>query len=319
MASGLFALLDDIAVLAKAAAASVDDLATQALKASAKSMGVVIDDAAVTPQYVQGIAPSRELPVIKRITMGSLRNKFLIILPVAMVLSTWAPWALPWLLLVGGSYLAFEGAEKVLGWFGVHLHGDDKKKSTEEVKDSKSFEDSLVKGAVTTDLILSTEIMLISLANVDAGASFWERVGILAIIAVLMTVLVYGVVALLVKMDDLGIRMAQWPGKSLPAIGRGLVKAMPSVFNIISIIGTIAMLWVGGHIVIKSLYDIGLVKAFYDLEHAFVHLFDGLGSVVEWIAATGFQAVFGLIWGLIIVGIIFLIGKVRHGKTNASH
>lgn len=318
MASGLLALLDDIAVLAKAAAASVDDLATQALKASAKSMGVVIDDAAVTPQYVQGIAPARELPVIKRIAMGSLRNKFLIILPLALVLSTWAPWTLPWLLLIGGSYLAFEGAEKVLGWFGVHLHGESKKTDTEKVKSSKEFEDSLVRGAVTTDLILSTEIMLISLANVEA-TNFWERLGILVIIALLMTVAVYGVVALLVKMDDLGIKMAQWPGKSLPAIGRGLVKGMPYVFNVISIVGTIAMLWVGGHIVVKSFSDIGLIPFFYNLEHTVVHAVEHLGGVVEWLTATGYQAVFGVLWGLIIVGIITLIGKIRHRKADASH
>jgi predicted DNA repair protein MutK len=315
MASGLFALLDDIAVLAKAAAASVDDLATAALKASAKSMGVVIDDAAVTPQYVRGIAPKRELPVIKRITLGSLRNKFLIILPLALILSTWAPATLPWLLLIGGSYLAYEGAEKVLGWFGVHLHGHDKKAETEKVRSEKEFEDKLVGGAVRTDLILSTEIMLISLANVESS-NFWERLGILVIIAFVMTIGVYGVVAVLVKMDDVGVRLAQWPGKSLPALGRGLVKGMPHVFTVLSVVGPIAMLWVGGHSVVKSLYDIGLVTALYDVEHTITHAVEAAGGVVQWLAATLYSAVVGCVWGIAIVGIVAVVSKIRTGTST---
>lgn len=312
MASGFFALLDDIALLAKAAASSVDDMTAAAMKASAKSIGVVIDDAAVTPQYVQGIAPSRELPVVKRITMGSLRNKFLIILPVALLLTTFAPMVLPVLLILGGSYLAFEGAEKVLGWFGIHLHGDDKKTDIDTVKNEKEFEDSLVGGAVRTDLILSTEIMLIALSNVGHHP-FWEQVGILAIIAVIMTVGVYGVVALLVKMDDLGLKLSTRPRKVSAAVGRGLVKGMPYVFEILSIVGTIAMLWVGGHIFAKSLYDLGFTPL-YDVAHHIAEWFRGFsGGVGAWIGDTLYSAVVGLIWGLIIVGVVALIGKIRHG------
>lgn len=317
MASGLFALLDDIAVLAKAAASSLDDMTAAAMKASAKSVGVVIDDAAVTPQYVQGIAPSRELPVVKRITLGSLRNKFLIILPVALALTAWAPKILPVLLICGGTYLAFEGAEKVLGWFGIHLH-EDKKNPLEEVKDSKEFEDKLVGGAVRTDLILSTEIMLIALSNIGAH-SFWEQLGILSIIALVMTAGVYGVVALLVKMDDIGIRMsASQRLKLTPIIGRGLVKGMPKVFEVLSVVGTIAMLWVGGHIFAKSLSDLGFTPL-YDVAHHIAHWFEGFsGSVGAWIGDTAYSAVVGLLLGLIVVAVVFAVGKLRHGR-KANH
>ncbi|WP_435300394.1 DUF808 domain-containing protein [Timonella sp. A28] len=313
MASGFFALLDDIALLAKAAASSIDDMAAAAAKASAKSLGVVIDDAAVTPQYVQGIAPSRELPVIKRITIGSLRNKFLVILPIALVLTTWAPWALPILLIIGGTYLAFEGAEKVLGWFGVHLHGD-KKHAVEEVKNSEEFESSLVRGAVRTDLILSAEIMLIALSNVG-DHPFWEQVGILAIIALMMTAGVYGVVALLVKMDDVGVRLAQSPKQAIAGFGRGLVKGMPRVFNVLSTVGTIAMLWVGGHIVAKSLYDLGF-KPLYNIAHDIAHWFEGFsGAVGAWCGDTIYSAFLGLGVGLLVVGVVAAFGKVRHQKA----
>ncbi len=310
MASGLFALLDDIAVLAKAAASSLDDMAAAAMKASAKSVGVVIDDAAVTPQYVQGIAPSRELPVVKRITLGSLRNKFIFILPVALILTTWAPWALPVLLIFGGSYLAFEGAEKFLAWFGVHLH-EEKKNPLEVVENSEEFENKLVGGAVRTDLILSTEIMLIALSNVGHHP-FWEQVGILAIIALVMTAGVYGVVALLVKMDDIGLRMSKSNRKLTPIIGRGLVKAMPHVFTVLSVVGTIAMLWVGGHIFAKSLSDLGFTPL-YDVAHDIAHWAEGFaGSVGAWIGDTAYSAVVGLVLGLVIVGVVYVVGRIRH-------
>lgn len=313
MASGFLALLDDIAVLAKAAASTVDDLASAAMKASAKAAGVVIDDAAVTPQYVRGIEPKRELSIIKRITIGSLRNKFLIILPAAMVFSTWAPWILPIFLILGGSYLAFEGGEKVLGWFGVHLHEESK----EEAKsaDPVEFERTIVSGAVRTDLVLSAEIMLITLANVDVQ-SFWERLGVLAIVAVVMTVLVYGVVALLVKMDDIGMVLAKSKAGIVAKFGRGTVKAMPKVFSLLSIVGTVAMLWVGGHIVIKSLSDLGFTPL-YDLSHWILESLSHLGGVVAWFGDTFYSAIFGLALGLLLVGSMTVFNKLRHRKAAA--
>lgn len=313
MASGFLSLLDDIATLAKAAASTVDDLASVAIKASSKSSGVVIDDAAVTPQYVQGVAPKRELNIIKRITIGSLRNKYLIILPAAIVFSTWAPWVLPILLVIGGSFLAFEGAEKFLGWFGIHLHSE----SHESVvtTDSKEFENKLVSGAVRTDLILSTEIMLITLSNVDVD-NFWQRLGVLAFVALLMTVLVYGVVAILVKMDDIGLAMTKSRSKILAKSGLGIVKGMPKLFSAISVIGTLAMLWVGGHIVIKSLADLHF-EFFYKMLHHLTEAVEHLGGVITWVADTLASAVFGLVLGVIIVSVILWIQRLK--KPQESH
>lgn len=308
MSSGFLALLDDIAVLAKAAAASIDDLATAAMKASAKAAGVVIDDAAVTPQYVQGIDAKRELPVIKKITMGSLRNKFLIILPAAMVFSTWAPWILPIFLILGGSYLAYEGGEKVLGWFGVHLHHESKAEI--KAQDPVEFERTLVAGAVRTDLVLSAEIMLITLANVDVE-TFWERLGILAIVAVVMTIAVYGVVAILVKMDDIGLMLARSKAGFTAKLGRGIVKGMPKVFSTLSIVGTVAMLWVGGHIVIKSLSDLSFTPL-YDFSHWIISSLAHLGSVISWLGDTVYSAIFGVTLGLVLVGVHMGITKVRN-------
>lgn len=308
MASGFFALLDDISVLAKAAAASVDDLASAAMKASAKAAGVVIDDAAVTPQYVKGIEPKRELSVIKRITMGSLRNKFFIILPAAMLFSTFAPWILPVFLILGGSYLAFEGAEKVLGWCGVHLHHE----AAAELKaeNPEELERKIVSGAVRTDLVLSAEIMLITLANVEVEG-FWPRLGVLSIVAVVMTAAVYGVVAILVKMDDIGMVFAKSKAGLLASLGKGIVKAMPMVFNLLSIVGTIAMLWVGGHIVAKSLFDLGF-SPLYDVSHWIIESLASLGPVVAWFGDTIYSAILGLVLGLILVAAVFAINKARH-------
>lgn len=314
VASGFLALLDDISVLARSAAASVDDLATQAVKASAKSLGVVIDDAAVTPQYVRGVSPKRELAVIKRITLGSLRNKFLFILPAAMVFTTWAPWVLPIFLICGGLYLAFEGAEKVLGWFGVHLHGEGPKAVV--TSDPNQFENQLVSGAVRTDLILSAEIMLITLANVTADG-FWNRLGVLAIVALMMTALVYGVVAILVKLDDIGLAMVKHGTKLGAALGNGIVKAMPGVFSVISVVGTIAMLWVGGHIVVQSLFDLGW-SAPHDALSWVADLVRSAGGVVVWLADTFISAVIGIGLGLIAVLLITSVHKLRTGAKVAS-
>ena len=315
MASGFLALLDDISVLARAAASSLDDMAGAAMKASTKAAGVVIDDAAVTPQYVQGLEPRRELPIIKRITLGSLRNKFFIVLPAAMIFSTWAPWILPIFLILGGTYLAFEGAEKVLGWCGVHLHHD--AVQVNQARNTQEFEDKTVAGAVRTDLVLSAEIMLISLANVDAQ-SFWERLGILSIVAIVMTVVVYGVVAILVKMDDVGLHLAKSKAGALAAFGRGLVTGMPKVFTALSIIGTLAMLCVGGHIVIKSAADLGWTPL-YDFAHLLSASVAHFGRVPPWCADTLYSAVVGLAWGLVVVGVVVLIGKVRHRGQVAAH
>ena len=280
--------------------AVVDDILSAALKASAKSAGVVIDDAAVTPQYVQGITPARELPVVAKITLGSLANKFVIIIPIALVLTAFAPWVLPFLLILGGTYLCFEGAEKVLEWFGFH-HGHEGEGARNENK--------LVFGAIRTDLILSTEIMLISLSNLDAGLSIWATLAILAVIALLMTGVVYGAVALLVKIDDIGLKMAKNPSSRVRHTGARIVRSMPAVFRVISVVGTIAMLWVGGHLLLANLGEVGVVF-FSDMLHGIHALLAPLGPVIAWIGETIVSAVCGLIVGLIVVGVVLLIGRM---------
>lgn len=288
--------------------AVVDDILSAAMKASAKTAGVVIDDAAVTPQYVQGVTPARELPVVAKIALGSILNKLLLIIPAALALTAFAPWVLPYLLIVGGGYLCFEGAEKVLEWFGVeHGHAD------EGARDERR----LVLGAIRTDLILSTEIMLISLASLDPGMSLWMTLGVLVVIAVLMTAVVYGAVAALVKIDDVGLRMATSDVRRVRHAGTRLVRSMPAVFRIISIVGTVAMLWVGGHLVLVNLGEVG-VHAGADMLHAIEHALAPLGPVVVWLGDTLLSAIAGLVAGLVIVGVVLGIARLL-GRRPSLH
>jgi predicted DNA repair protein MutK len=291
--------------------AVVDDILTAALKASAKTAGVVIDDAAVTPQYVQGLSPARELPVVFRIARGSLINKFAIIIPLALLLSAFAPWVLPYLLIIGGAFLCFEGAEKVMEWFGFHHAAGET-----EVRDEKK----LVSGAVRTDLILSTEIMLISLASLDPDLGIWMTLGALIVIGLGMTALVYGAVALLVKIDDIGLHLMENPAQSMRRIGARIVSSMPIVFRVISIVGTVAMLWVGGHLVITNLAET-FWHGPYDLLHVVTHAVDAAGPVVVWLADTAVSAVFGIVIGLIIVGIVLGVTRLvkRDEPVDAPH
>lgn len=308
MAGGLFALLDDVALIARSAASSADDVAALAGKTSVKAAGVVVDDAAVTPQYVEGIKPQRELPMIWRITKGSLINKLVIILPIAMILSWIAPWALTPILMCGGTYLCFEGAEKILHHLLPH-----REKETESVQEKGAdAEDSLVKSAITTDLILSAEIMVISLNEV-IDQPFWMRLGALIFVGILLTLGVYGAVGLLVKMDDIGMALnKRHNGNS--TIGTALVKGMPVVLDIIGVIGTAAMLWVGGHIVVKGLHEFGM-----DQPHEFI------ASVTEkisngalaWLADTGMSMVCGLVLGVVVATIVMAV-KASFGKTSAT-
>lgn len=286
--------------------AVVDDILSAAMKASAKAAGVVIDDAAVTPQYVQGLTPARELPVVGKIALGSLANKFIAIIPVALLLTQFAPQVLPFLLIIGGTYLCFEGAEKVLEWFGLH-HGH----ADESARDERK----LVLGAIRTDLILSTEIMLISLANLEAGLGFWMTLGALVVIALIMTGVVYGAVALLVKLDDIGLRMAGGDNRRVRHTGARIVRAMPAVFRTISIIGTVAMLWVGGHLVIANLGEVG-VHPPIDLLHSIEHVIEPAGAVVVWLVDTLISAIAGLLLGLVVVGVVLLIGKLFRKRPS---
>lgn len=298
MAGGLFALLDDVALIARSAASSVDDVAALAGRTSVKAAGVVVDDAAVTPQYVQGVKPQRELPMIWRITKGSLINKLVIILPIALILSWIAPWALTPILMCGGTYLCFEGAEKI---FHAVLHRGEEEEQTVEEK-GPDAEDSLVKSAITTDLILSAEIMVISLNEV-IDQPFWLRLGALVAVGILLTLGVYGAVGLLVKMDDIGLALLKrHDGDS--AVGTALVKGMPIVLNIIGIIGTAAMLWVGGHIVVKGLSEFGAEQPYGFIHHVTESISNG---ALAWLADTGLSMVCGFILGAVIVTIIMAV------------
>jgi len=317
MSGGLFALLDDVAALAKVAAASVDDIGTAAGRASVKAAGVVVDDTAVTPQYVQGVAAKRELPIIKRIAVGSLRNKLLIILPAALILSQFLPWVLTPILMIGGTFLCYEGAEKVWERFGGGTH-EEAQSDTQSDRSAAETEKALVAGAIRTDLILSAEIMVISLNEV-ADEAFVSRALILLVVAVAITVLVYGVVALIVKMDDIGLHLAQKRSQLSQRFGRGLVNAMPKLLAVISAVGTVAMLWVGGHILLVGVDDLGW-HAPYDLVH---HLEQGaadavaaFGSAVGWLVNTFFSAVIGITVGAVVVALVHLLptGRAARGK-----
>ncbi len=308
--SSFFAFLDDIAVLAKAAAATVDDIAAGAAKAASKSAAVVIDDAAVTPQYVQGISPSRELPIIWSIAKRSLVNKAIIIVAI-MALSAVVPWIFPWALIAGGCYLVFEGAEKII--HRVH-HSKDKLAEAEKLLErSAKDEKTVITSAGTTDFVLSVEIMLISVDALETDI-WWMRLIMLIVVGLAMTLLVYGAVAVLVKIDDIGKWLAETGSKTankvLGALGTGLVKLMPKVFMLLTIVGVAAMLWVGGHLLIVNLANIG-VPIFYDIVHNITAAITN--GVLLWCVDTAISALFGLVIGIVIVGIITLVKKVLEG------
>ncbi len=299
MSGGLLALLDDVAAIAKVAAASLDDVAAQAVKAGSKAAGIVIDDAAVTPRYVVGFASDRELPIVGKIAWGSLKNKLIFLLPGALLLNYAAPWAITPLLMVGGAYLCFEGYEKIHEMVRPNHASEDKPVSFAD--DSEALENEKFAGAIRTDLILSAEIMAITLASV-ATATFTTQAVVLAIVGLGITAVVYGAVALIVKADDFGVALARRDG-ALKPIGLGLVKAMPGLLGLLSIIGTLAMLWVGGGIIIHSLAGYG----WSGLEHgsqaiagavaAFAGPFKGF---IDWFVNAALAGVFGILIGFLV-------------------
>ncbi|WP_310529491.1 DUF808 domain-containing protein [Nocardioides sp.] len=333
MAGGLFALLDDVAAMAKLAAASVDDIGAAAGRASAKAAGVVVDDTAVTPQFLEGSAAARELPIIKQIAIGSLRNKLLFILPAALVLSQFAPWLLPILLIFGGTYLAYEGAEKI--WLRVSGHDETAQDADEELTTtgelSPEHEKATVAGAIRTDFILSAEIMVIALKEVvdsSPDAGFISRAAILIVVALFITVAVYGFVAVLVKMDDIGVHLATKDSALSTKVGHALVAGMPKVLAFISVVGTAAMLWVGGHILLISLDELSgslsgtlaeVLHAPYGwvhhLEEEVRHALGSVGAVAGWLTNTLLSAIVGLVVGAIVVAIMHVL-PLGHDTGN---
>ena len=311
MSAGLAALLDDVAALARMAAASVDDVTAGASRASVKAAGVIVDDTAVTPRYVEGFRPDRELPVIRRIAVGSLRNKLLFILPAALVLSELLPWLLTPLLMIGGTYLCYEGAEKI--WEAIGPHHD--RTEAPAGAEGTEREDELVAGAIRTDFILSAEIMVISLDEVT-DEPLLSRALILVVVALAITAMVYGVVALIVKMDDVGVRIARTGDGAAASLGRGLVRAMPVVMSVLSTVGIAAMLWVGGHILLVGLDDLGVSAPFDAVHHLEEDVDDALGAVGgigAWLTNTAASAALGLLVGAIMVAATHRRGgKSRH-------
>jgi hypothetical protein len=322
--SGLLALLDDVAAIAKVAAASVDDIAAAAAKAGAKAAGVVIDDAAVTPKYVHGFSADRELPIIWRIAVGSLRNKLVVLLPGLLALDHFAPWVITPLLMLGGAYLCFEGAEKVA--HALAPQADETIAADFDTKDPARLEEEKVAGAIKTDFILSAEIMTIALATIESP-SFWMQAITLAVVGIMITGLVYGAVALIVKMDDVGLHLAATArtggGR---ALGRGLVKAMPKLMTVLSVVGTAAMLWVGGNIVIHGLEVTHLWPWPYEtIQHLAERVATGLATAqgfVTWLVTAFFDGVFGLILGTLLIPVatrvIVPLSRIVTGKRSSA-
>ena len=308
MSVGLIGLLDDIAAIAKMAAASLDDVAAQAAKAGTKAAGVVIDDTAVTPNYVIGFASKRELPIVGKIAVGSLRNKLLILLPIAMLLGYFLPAAVTPLLMLGGAFLCYEGAEKVLAAVMPHHAHDHEAQLQPIAVDARSVEDEKVASAIKTDFILSAEIMAITLAAIPAG-SIWMQAVVLALVGVGITVGVYGVVALIVKAHDAGLALARYGGGSfigaaVRGLGRALVRGMPPFLSVLSTVGTAAMVWVGGGIILHGVEQYGppvISRTVHAATEAAAHALPSIAGIAEWSVEAAISGVLGLLIGALTI------------------
>ncbi|UFN50488.1 DUF808 domain-containing protein [Roseomonas sp. OT10] len=336
MSTGLLALLDDVVALTKLSAASLDDVVAQAGRAGSKAVGVVIDDAAVTPRYVTGLAAARELPIVGRIALGSLKNKLLFLLPAALLLSAFAPWAITPLLMLGGAYLCYEGAEKVFHALRRHAAEAHEAATGAAPVDAARLEEQRVAGAIKTDFILSAEIMALTLSSLETP-SLWAQAVILAVVGTAITGLVYGGVALIVKADDAGVALAAnpRPASSLlglrratgeetggdralrpltQALGRGLVKGMPPFLRLLAMVGTAAMLWVGGGILLHGAESLGLAAPahwLHGLAVAAGRLLPAAGGAVEWLVGAAGSALVGLAAGGLLIPV------VEHGLSPA--
>lgn len=348
MSIGLVALLDDIAGLAKVAAASLDDVTAQAAKAGAKAAGVVIDDAAVTPRYVVGFAAARELPIVGKIALGSLKNKLLYLLPAALLLSLFAPWAITPLLMIGGAYLCYEGSEKVFEALFPHQAHEHEAALGAATRTAQSVEDEKIGSAIKTDFILSAEIMAIALATVPT-ASFWMQAVILAVVGIGITALVYGAVGLIVKADDAGValatndrpisRMLRREGNAKPpsaadralapltkGFGRGLVLSMPILLKLLAIVGTAAMVWVGGGIIVHGMEGYGFTwigHAIHEIAAAAVNTIPALGSTLEWLITAVGSGIFGLALGALLIPLVHYmavpLARMLRGDKTQKH
>ena len=335
MSVGLLALLDDVVAFAKVAAASLDDVPAQAARAGTKAIGVVIDDAAVTPRYLVGFAASRELPIVWRIAVGSAKNKLLYLLPAALALSFVAPWSITPLLMLGGAYLCYEGAEKV--WHALrpakaHSGGVSAEAT---FHDPRRLEDEKVRSAIQTDFILSAEIMALTLASLSASSTLAQAM-ILAVVGLGITALVYGVVGLIVRADDVGVSLAgnEKPASTLlglrggaaggPAtgadrtlrpltrgVGRGLVIGMPYFLRALGIVGTAAMLWVGGGIILHGLeaFEVtGPGHSVHGVAAWAAGAFPAVGGAAEWLVTAACSGLLGLALGGVLIPLVHHVG-----------
>jgi uncharacterized protein len=321
--SGLLALLDDVAAIAKIAAASADDVIGQAAKAGAKAAGAVIDDAAVTPKYVAGFSPAREIPIVWRIAKGSIKNKLIFLLPAGLVLNEFLPGIITPLLMLGGAYLCFEGAEKIYHIFKPHHHDADEPEGF--IADPLHLEEQKVSGAIKTDFILSAEIMTIALAEIPES-TIWMEAATLAVVAIGITVLVYGSVALLVKADDFGLMLTRRGRLSLTrSIGHGIVKAMPGFMKLLMTVGTAAMLWVGGSIVLHGMDVLGFGQIYgiiHDIAHNVAHSVQVAQGFLTWVVTASLDGLFGLALGMLLIPVtskvILPVWRLVRGKSAAK-
>jgi uncharacterized protein len=314
MSGGLLALLDDVAAIAKVAASSLDDIAAQTIKAGSKAAGIVIDDAAVTPRYVVGFASDRELPIIGKIAWGSIKNKLLILLPGALALSFFAPWAITPLLMAGGLFLCFEGYEKLHALISPHAEADDPAPALDESLDAKALEDQKVASAIRTDMILSAEIMAITLGQITTP-TFLNKSMVLASVGIAVTVAVYGAVALIVKADDLGVHLAKNRAGIVRVIGRGLVTGMPPFLKLLSIVGMLAMLWVGGGIILHGMAEMGWKAPEYGLLGFAKQVGDAIGvasGFISWFIHASGGALVGVVLGWVVAIGLTKTGMLKH-------
>ena len=304
--SGLLALLDDVAAIAKVAAASADDVVGQAVKASSKAAGAVIDDAAVTPKYLQGFSAERELPIVWSIAKGSLFNKLVILLPVALLLSIFAQWAIAPLLMLGGAYLCYEGAEKV--WHAINPADHSAQDLYREKMAATHLEEKKVKGAIKTDFILSAEIMTIILSALPEELSFWMSAGALAIAGAMITIAVYGAVGLIVKADDAGLAMVRRGRFAVTrSLGMSVVRGMPAVLRLLLIVGTAAMIWVGGAIIVHGFHELGWhlpYETIHTVALAAAHAVPQAEGAVEWAVTAALDGLVGLLLGAILLPVV---------------
>lgn len=308
MASSLLILLDDIATI-------LDDVAVMSKMAAKKTAGVLGDDLALNAQQVSGVRTDRELPVVWAVAKGSFVNK-LILVPAALLISVVAPWLITPLLMIGGLFLCYEGVEKVL-----HSLHHKKAKTEEEASqeltaietDMATFEKDKVKGAIRTDFILSAEIVVISLGTV-AAATFSTKVMVLSVIAILMTVGVYGFVAMIVKIDDLGLYLIQQASSFKQTIGRGLLAFAPKLMKTLTIVGTIAMFLVGGGIIS---HGVPLLHHFTEGSVDYAEHIPTVGSIIGALTPTLINLVIGFVAGLIVLAIVSLIKKVWPSSKKA--